>query len=29
MLVVYPKTDMDAQFIIQPDKGKITLFRGA
>jgi hypothetical protein len=28
-LIVYPKGDLEATFIIQPRKGKIMLFRGA
>ena len=28
-LLVYPQSDMDAQFLIQPKNGKLMLFRGA
>jgi hypothetical protein len=28
-LLVYPQSDMDAQFLIKPKNGKLMLFRGA
>ena len=28
-IVAYPQDDMDAQFLIKPNKGKLTVYRGS